>query len=111
MQIEQLNFHHLFYFWRVARIGHLTRAAQELHIAQSALSSQIKQLDVVNTLKNAVEGKRNAADIVANTAAMQAADWGGAAAAPAAARRLPAPQERAAKPAGSRTAAPVCGFS
>lgn len=45
MRLEQLNFHHLFYFWRVARIGHLTRAAQELHIAQSALSSQIRQLE------------------------------------------------------------------
>ena len=45
MQLEQLNFHHLFYFWRVARTGHLTRAAQELHIAQSALSSQIRQLE------------------------------------------------------------------
>lgn len=45
MQIEQLNFHHLFYFWRVAKTGHLTRAADELHIAQSALSSQIRQLE------------------------------------------------------------------
>lgn len=45
MQLEQLNFHHLFYFWRVARSGHLTREAQALHIAQSALSSQIRQLE------------------------------------------------------------------
>jgi len=45
MQIEQLNFHHLFYFWRVARSGHLTRAAEELHVSQSALSSQIRQLE------------------------------------------------------------------
>lgn len=45
MDLAQLNFHHLFYFWRVAKIGHLTRAAEELHIAQSALSSQIRQLE------------------------------------------------------------------
>ncbi len=45
MRLEQLNFHHLFYFWRVASAGHLTRAAQELHLSQSALSSQIRQLE------------------------------------------------------------------
>ncbi len=45
MNLEQLNFHHLFYFWRVARTGHLTRAAQELHTSQSALSAQIRQLE------------------------------------------------------------------
>jgi LysR family transcriptional activator of nhaA len=45
MDIEQLNFHHLFYFWRVAKVGHLTRVAEELHVSQSALSSQIRQLE------------------------------------------------------------------
>lgn len=45
MNLEQLNFHHLFYFWRVARIGHLTRAAGELHTSQSALSAQIRLLE------------------------------------------------------------------
>ena len=45
MNLEQLNFHHLFYFWRVAKVGHLTRAAQELHTSQSALSAQIRQLE------------------------------------------------------------------
>lgn len=45
MNLEQLNFHHLLYFWRVARAGHLTRAAQELHVSQSALSAQIRQLE------------------------------------------------------------------
>lgn len=45
MNLEQLNFHHLFYFWRVARTGHLTRTAQELHTSQSALSTQIRQLE------------------------------------------------------------------
>lgn len=45
MNLEQLNFHHLFYFWRVAKTGHLTRTAQALHVSQSSLSAQIKQLE------------------------------------------------------------------
>lgn len=45
MDIQQLNFHHLFYFWRVAKIGHLTDTAKQLHLSQSALSAQIKQLE------------------------------------------------------------------
>ena len=45
MKLELLNFHHLFYFWRVARLGHLTRAAAELHTSQSALSAQIRQFE------------------------------------------------------------------
>ena len=39
MKVDQLNFHHLFYFWRVAKLGHLTRAAEELHTSQSAVSA------------------------------------------------------------------------
>lgn len=45
MRLDQLNFRHLFYFWRVARANHLTRAAQELHTSQSSLSAQIHQLE------------------------------------------------------------------
>lgn len=45
MNLNQLNFHHLFYFWRVARLGHLTRAAEELATSQSAVSVQIRQLE------------------------------------------------------------------
>ena len=40
-----LNYHHLVYFWAVAREGHLTRAAQHLRLSQSALSAQIRQLE------------------------------------------------------------------
>lgn len=43
--MARLNFHHLHYFWAVAREGNLTRAAQQLHVSQSALSSQIRQLE------------------------------------------------------------------
>lgn len=45
MNLAQLNFHHLFYFWRVGQLGHLTRAAESLHTSQSALSAQIRQLE------------------------------------------------------------------
>lgn len=45
MRLEQLNFHHLFYFWKVGKLGHLTRAAEELHTSQSAVSAQIRQLE------------------------------------------------------------------
>lgn len=40
-----LNYHHLHYFWAVAKDGNLTRTAAQLHVSQSALSSQIKALE------------------------------------------------------------------
>lgn len=43
--MRNLNFHHLLYFWTVAQRGHLTRAAAELRVSQSALSAQIRQLE------------------------------------------------------------------
>lgn len=45
MRVEHLNYHHLQYFWSVAREGNLTRAARQLRIAPSALSAQIRQLE------------------------------------------------------------------
>nr|WP_217906349.1 LysR family transcriptional regulator [Vibrio sp. JPW-9-11-11] len=45
MKIRSLNFHHLRYFWTVAKEGHLTRSAQRLNVSQSALSAQIRQLE------------------------------------------------------------------
>lgn len=40
-----MNYHHLYYFWRVASQGNLTQVARELHLSQSALSSQIKAFE------------------------------------------------------------------
>ncbi len=41
----RLNYHHLRYFEEVAREGNLTRAAARLNLSQSALSTQIRQLE------------------------------------------------------------------
>ncbi len=43
--MRNLNFRHLYYFWRVAKEGHLTRVAEQLHLSQSALSAQIRALE------------------------------------------------------------------
>ena len=43
--MADLNFHHLRYFQTVAHEGNLTRAAQRLHVSQSAVSTQIRQLE------------------------------------------------------------------
>ena len=43
--MSRLNFHHLHYFWAVAKEGNLTRAATRLHVSQSVLSTQIKRLE------------------------------------------------------------------
>lgn len=44
-RLPTLNYHHLLYFWAVAKEGHLTRAASHLRLSQSALSTQIRQLE------------------------------------------------------------------
>ena len=43
--MTNLNYHHLHYFWAVAKEGNLTRAATRLHVSQSALSTQIQKLE------------------------------------------------------------------
>ena len=43
--MEWLNFHHLRYFWMVARKGGVRRAAEELHVSQPSISAQLKLLE------------------------------------------------------------------
>lgn len=43
--MAKLNYRHLRYFWAVAHDGNLTRTAQRLNLSQSALSTQIRQLE------------------------------------------------------------------
>lgn len=43
--MERLNYHHLLYFWMVAREGTVARAGTRLLLAQSTLSAQIHALE------------------------------------------------------------------
>ena len=43
--MERLNYHHLLYFWMVAREGSVARAAAQLRLAQPTLSGQIHALE------------------------------------------------------------------
>jgi LysR family transcriptional activator of nhaA len=43
--MEWVNYHHLLYFWLVAREGGLSNASTELRLAQSTVSKQIHQLE------------------------------------------------------------------
>jgi len=43
--MEWLNYHHLLYFWTVAREGGLAPAGKALRLSQSAISGQIRQLE------------------------------------------------------------------
>ncbi|MEO0814939.1 MAG: LysR family transcriptional regulator, partial [Myxococcota bacterium] len=43
--MEALNYHHLFYFWTVAREGGVSRASEKLKLAPSTVSGQLHQLE------------------------------------------------------------------
>jgi LysR family transcriptional activator of nhaA len=43
--MEWLNYHHLLYFWVVAREGSVTRASEQLGLAQPTVSGQLKALE------------------------------------------------------------------
>lgn len=43
--MDWLNYHHLMYFWVVAREGSIARACEHLHLAQPTISSQIRKLE------------------------------------------------------------------
>lgn len=43
--MDWLNYHHLFYFWNIAKAGSITAAAQRLRLAQPTVSTQLRQLE------------------------------------------------------------------
>lgn len=43
--MEWLNYHHLLYFWVVAREGSIAKACQRLHLTQPTVSVQIRRLE------------------------------------------------------------------
>lgn len=43
--MQHLNYHHLRYFWAVAREGSVTGASRRLHISQPTVSAQIRELE------------------------------------------------------------------
>ena len=43
--MDWINYHHVLYFWTVAREGSIARASEKLHLGQPAISSQLKQLE------------------------------------------------------------------
>src|SRR6185437_5480352 len=43
--MEWLNYHHLLYFWMVAKTGSIARACQELRLAQPTISAQLRSLE------------------------------------------------------------------
>ncbi len=40
-----LNYHHLLYFWTMAREGSVSKAADKLHLSQPTVSGQLRQLE------------------------------------------------------------------
>jgi LysR family transcriptional regulator, transcriptional activator of nhaA len=43
--MDWLNYHHLLYFWTVARMGGVARASEELRLTQATVSAQLKSLE------------------------------------------------------------------
>ncbi|MFK8111901.1 MAG: transcriptional activator NhaR [Rubripirellula sp.] len=43
--VDWLNYHHLMYFWMVAKEGGITAAAEVLHLSQPTLSTQVQKLE------------------------------------------------------------------
>lgn len=49
--LQWLNYHHLQYFWAVAKYGSVVRASAELRLAQPTISGQIRRLEEVLGVK------------------------------------------------------------
>jgi LysR family transcriptional activator of nhaA len=57
--MEWLNYHHLLYFWMVAKHGSITRASAELRLAHPTISGQIHRLEEALGEKLFVRSGRN----------------------------------------------------
>lgn len=45
MAVDRLNYHHLYYFWMVAKEGSIAKACAKLQLAQPTVSTQIRTLE------------------------------------------------------------------
>ena len=59
--MEWLNYHHLLYFWAVAKHGSITQASKELRLAHPTISGQIHRLEEVLGAKLFTRKGRNLA--------------------------------------------------
>jgi LysR family transcriptional activator of nhaA len=50
--MDRLNYHHLFYFWVVAKEGTVAAACKKLHLAQPTISAQLRKFE--NTIGHAL---------------------------------------------------------
>jgi len=57
--MEWLNYHHLYYFWTVARTGSVSKAGHELHVSPPAISAQLHSLEESLGEKLLVRSGRN----------------------------------------------------
>ena len=57
----RLNYHHLLYFWTVAREGSIVRACAQLHLTQPTISGQLRSLERAVGAKLFMRAGRNLA--------------------------------------------------
>ena len=43
--MDWLNYHHLYYFWTVAKAGTVSAAAKQLHLARPTVTAQVRELE------------------------------------------------------------------
>ena len=53
------NYHHLYYFYVIAKEGSISKATQQLRLAQPTLSSQLKQFENFLNVKLFIRENRN----------------------------------------------------
>ena len=59
--VPWLNYHHLLYFWMVAREGTIARACAQLHLTQPTISGQLRSLEKAVAAKLFARAGRNLA--------------------------------------------------